>query len=137
MSTAATPGHEGLIQALLITPGERVRRLDWDGVEAWQPEDGLLWVHLEVDAEQARHWTFSRSGVSPVIASALFASETRPRTMTVGDGALVQLRGVNLNPGADPEDMVSIRLWVEERRIVSSRQRRLLSVLFAVPRTMP
>jgi zinc transporter len=38
------------------------------------------------------------------------------------------LRGVNLNPGADPEDMVSIRLWIEEKRIISLRLRRLLSI---------
>jgi zinc transporter len=38
------------------------------------------------------------------------------------------LRGVNLNPGADPEDMVSIRLWIEPTRIISVRNRRLLSV---------
>jgi len=44
------------------------------------------------------------------------------------DGLLVVLRGVNLNPGADPEDMVSIRLWLTPGRIVSTRRRRLLSV---------
>jgi zinc transporter len=35
---------------------------------------------------------------------------------------------VNLNPGADPEDMVSIRLWIDARRIVSTKRRDMLSV---------
>lgn len=38
------------------------------------------------------------------------------------------LRGINSNPGADPEDMVSIRLWIEEKRIISLRLRRLVSI---------
>jgi zinc transporter len=33
--------------------------------------------------------------------------------LTVGQSLLVILRGVNLNPGADPEDMVSVRLWLD------------------------
>jgi zinc transporter len=43
------------------------------------------------------------------------------------DGMLVIMRGVNLNPGADPEDMVSVRIWVQHDRIISARNRRLLA----------
>jgi zinc transporter len=39
----------------------------------------------------------------------------------------VILRGVNLNPGAEPDDMVSIRVWLEKDRIVSTRRRLLLT----------
>ena len=42
---------------------------------------------------------------------------------------LLVLRGVNTNPGEDPEDMVSVRLWVDGNRVISSRRRRLLSVV--------
>ncbi len=38
-----------------------------------------------------------------------------------GDGWLVILRGVNLNPGADSEDMVSIRMWIEAHRLIALR----------------
>ena len=41
---------------------------------------------------------------------------------------LVVLRGVNLNSGADPEDMVSLRLWIEAERVLTLRHRRLASV---------
>ncbi len=44
------------------------------------------------------------------------------------NGLLVFLRGVNLNPGQDPEDMVSIRIWINEHCIITTRKRRLLSV---------
>jgi zinc transporter len=40
---------------------------------------------------------------------------------------LLALRGVNLNPGSDAEDMVSIRVWLDRDRIISTRKRKLLS----------
>jgi zinc transporter len=34
---------------------------------------------------------------------------------------LVILRGVNVNPGATPDDMVSVRMWLDEQRVISLR----------------
>jgi zinc transporter len=63
-----------------------------------------------------------------ISAEALLAEETRPRTFSSADGVLVIFRGVNLNPGADPEDMVGLRIWFEKDRIITVRLRRLLAV---------
>jgi zinc transporter len=63
-----------------------------------------------------------------LVVDALLAEDTRPRTTAIGEGLLVSLRGVNLTPGADPEDMVSIRIWIEKELVVTSRKRSLLSV---------
>jgi zinc transporter len=38
------------------------------------------------------------------------------------------MRGVNLNPGADPDDMISLRLWISQHVIISTRMRHLFSV---------
>jgi zinc transporter len=46
----------------------------------------------------------------------------------MGDGLLVILRGVNLNPGSDPEDMVSLRLWIDAHRIITLRFRHLMAI---------
>ena len=67
-------------------------------------------------------------GLDPVIAGGLLASDVRPRELPVDDALLVTLRGVNLNPGADPEDMVAVRIWLEPARIVSLRHRRLIAI---------
>ncbi len=48
-----------------------------------------------------------------------------PRAAQLQGGTLLILRGVNLRPGEEPEDMVSVRLWVTERRVVSTEVRRL------------
>jgi zinc transporter len=33
-----------------------------------------------------------------------------------------------MNPGADPEDMVSVRVWLQANRIITSRRRRLMAI---------
>lgn len=86
------------------------------------------WLHLDVNNPRATDWLSKESGLKNYAIDALLAAETRPRTAQFEDGLLVVLRGVNLNPGADPEDMVSIRLWIDGRRVISSRRRKLLSV---------
>jgi zinc transporter len=97
-------------------------------VSQWRPEDGLLWVHLDVNEPRARRWILDDAGLDPLHAEALLAAETRPRTVVDERGLLVNLRGVNTNPGADPEDMVSIRIRLERDRIITTRRRILLSV---------
>lgn len=53
--------------------------------------------------------------------------ESRPRAVAASGGLLVILRGVNANPGADPEDMVSLRVWIGSERVITVRQRRVLA----------
>ncbi|MBT8098715.1 MAG: zinc transporter ZntB [Gammaproteobacteria bacterium] len=95
----------------------------------WTSDQGILWVHIDVNDDASRLWLSEVSGVEPSVAEALLAGETRPRSFATKKGLLVVLRGVNTNPGDDPEDMVSIRLWIEDDRIISTRRRRLLSVM--------
>ena len=56
------------------------------------------------------------------------AEETRPRIEKNGDEALLILRGVHLNENELPEDMVSIRLWVTNNKIISARYRKLKAI---------
>jgi len=89
----------------------------------------LAWVHMRADAEGTRDWIETNlSYLDRPAIDALLADETRPRVSQIGNGVLIILRGVNHNEGADPEDMVSIRLWVDENRIISLARRGLTSV---------
>ncbi|WP_193161501.1 zinc transporter ZntB [Microbulbifer hainanensis] len=118
----------GLIHAYLLDGRGGGGDLSWGEVLSWQPQQGLLWLHFDYSEAAVQHWLREESGLEPLVVEALLTEETRPRTTAIGDGLLLALRGVNLNPESSPEDMVSIRLWVEENRIVSTRRRRLLSV---------
>ena len=98
-------------------------------VDAWTPESGLIWVHLDVLDDSHRDWLNARTDIDDVTKDLLLAGETRPRSVSTDKGHLLILRGVNTNPGADPDDMVSVRIWIDANRIITSRRRRLLSII--------
>ncbi len=120
---------ETLVCAFVLDRDGKGHAIEWDGITGWRPEDGLLWVHLEIAGPRTEHWLREESGLDPVVCDALMSGDVRPRAEPTGDDAmLVNLRGVNLNPGADPDDMVAIRLWISAERIVSVRRRKLLTI---------
>lgn len=86
------------------------------------------WKHLDFSDPDSANWIKQESGVCNLIADALLDQESRPRAMQHENGVLVILRGINLNPGQQIEDMISIRLWLEENRVISASRRRLVSV---------
>jgi zinc transporter len=85
-------------------------------------------MHLNYTFPDVQKWLYEKSGVDEVISAALTEEDSRPRCTPFQNGLLLGLRGVNLNPGADPEDMVGIRIWFEKDRIISTRKRKVLSV---------
>lgn len=119
---------DGLIASYLLDGHGGGEAMQWDDINSWAPEHGVLWVHLDYTQEQSKNWIINISGLDEITSEALLAQETRPRTADIEGGLLVILRGVNLNPGADPEDMVAIRVWTDGRRIISSTKRPLISI---------
>lgn len=85
----------------------------------------MVWAHFDISEPGPDSWLEERSGLEPQIAAALLAEDTRPRSAPSRNGLLVILRGVNLNPGAEPDDMVSVRVWLERDRIITTRRRLL------------
>jgi len=64
-----------------------------------------------------------RAGLDPTVRDALLDHDPRPRAVVLGDALLMILRAINLNTGAQPEDMVSLRCWIEPGRIITLRHR--------------
>ncbi len=120
-NTAWTLDGHGHGHALAWTPGH-------DAPDGGPDGGPWLWLHLNYTDPAARDWLLRSNVLETPVAEALMDEETRPRVLHHGDGLLLTLRGANLNPGAEPEDMISIRLWIEDGRIVSTRKRQLKSV---------
>lgn len=119
---------DGLVNAYVLDGQGGGKPLDWAGVRAWKPEDGLFWIHLQWTEQAAQDWVRNDSGLDPIIVDALLAEDTRPRCVVHDSGMMLILRGVNLNPGAEPSDMVSVRTWIDKNRIITMRRQRLLAV---------
>ncbi|SDP65588.1 zinc transporter [Desulforhopalus singaporensis] len=91
-------------------------------------QNDLFWIHLHYSAAEARKWLHDIAHLDPIIKENLLDDDTRPRSMHVHDNLFLSLRGVNLNPGSDPEDMIAVRLWATENYIITSNRRKLLSL---------
>lgn len=115
----------GLVHGMLLDGAGGGERLDWNGVARWKPEDGVIWIDLDYAAPQAEEWLGLGSGLGQQVRETLVAPDPRPRAEGRGDALLLVARGVNLNRGAEPEDMVSLRAWIEPRRIITMRHREM------------
>ena len=88
-----------------------------------------VWVHLNAKSPGTRHWLETAAELpDETLVDALLAEDTRPRLNRRPEGLLLILRGVNLNDKAEPEDMVSIRIWIEAQRLISVQLRNLRGV---------
>lgn len=90
------------------------------------PGAALRWLHLDAGAPGFQDWADRR--LPRIAAATLGQAETRPRCTIFEEGMAVNLRGVNLNPEGRTEDMVSLRVWVGERLVVTARLRRLMTM---------
>ncbi len=102
--------------------------LSFDEIADSQAERQPVWIHFDGGSTKTEDWLKAHSGLDSHVIESLLSKETRPRCDVQEKGILLNLRGVNLNPGAKPEDMVSIRLWMDEHRVISVRLRRILAV---------
>lgn len=105
--------------------------VDWNDVKAWKPTDGPLWVHLDRTDEEVLQWLREESGLTAFTVEAITAEETRPRVFRGESGYITILRGVNRNDDSAADNLVSVRLWCDGKRLVSLRHRRLF-----VPRAL-
>jgi zinc transporter len=89
--------------------------------------NGQYWLHLDYTLATTKTWLEEHSKLPIVVINALLDEETRPRATVFNEGVLISLRGVNLAPNNNPEDMVSIRIWLTKDKVISTRRRTLLS----------
>ncbi len=120
--------HDGLVYAWLLDGKGGGRKLTWEELQRGSSGKGILWLHLDATDPAAVQWLTEKSGLDAISVAALLEEETRPRVVGAKEALLVILRGVNCNPGADPDDMVALRMWVEEHRVISLRRRRILAM---------
>lgn len=80
------------------------------------------WCHCQREAKGLKTW-MREQGIDSAVIESLTADDTRPRFEVYEDGSfLLILRGVNLNEGAQADDMLSLRLYWFKDRLISTRK---------------
>lgn len=114
--------------AMLLDGKGSARSLNENEVAAWKESDGILWIDLDQNKASASKWVNGKSNVDNIVADILLAGETRPRSIVEPNGLIAVMRGINMNAGAVPDDMVAVRIWLEKNRIITSHRRTMLSL---------
>ncbi|SIN74243.1 zinc transporter ZntB [Vannielia litorea] len=113
--------------AYCLNGSDAGKRLDsQDHIVERLKADELAWLHLIADHPDTDPWMEEvLDFVEAPTRAALTAKSTRPRASVQEDGLVVILRGVNLNPGEEVEDMVSLRVFLNPARIITLSRRPL------------
>ncbi|WP_046003647.1 zinc transporter ZntB [Pseudoalteromonas rubra] len=117
---------EGLLHALVLD-GQGGATQVTDLTQALKDE-APVWLHFDYTSEAVQHFLSQLEFLQEWEWQALLAEETRPRVTRANHGLLLFLRGVNLNPRQNPEDMVSVRCFVSKNVLITCRKRVLISI---------
>lgn len=126
----ADPGASGALLFARVLDGKGGGRpIAWADAPGWTPgaKGEVLWLHLDRTSPDTAAFLREGLGVPEVTIEVLTSNETRPRVYLEGGGLVTILRGVNMNPGAQPEDMIAMQIWADAGRVVSLRRRPLQS----------
>ncbi|EHM47575.1 zinc transporter [Yokenella regensburgei ATCC 43003] len=95
-----------------------------DVIDSQQP----CWLHLNYTHPDSAQWLATTPLLPNNVRDALAGESTRPRVNRLGEGTLLTLRCINGSTDERPDQLVAMRLYIDERLIVSTRQRKVLAL---------
>lgn len=113
---------------VFIHDGSKACEIDLAAYAALAQRPHFAWIHVDGRAEDARAVADECGRIPDPAMSALLAQETRPRCTIMGDGALVNLRGLSAMEDDSGDPLVSIRIWADDARVLSVSYRPLAAL---------
>lgn len=86
------------------------------------------WLHLNYTHRESADWLSSTPLIPDSVRAALSGDSMRPRVNRLGDGFMITLRSVNLNSESRPDQLVAIRVFINDKLIVSTRRRKVYAI---------
>lgn len=86
------------------------------------------WLHLDYIYPASAEWLAKTPLLPDAAREALSGGSLRPRISRQGEGMLVTLRGINSNQDAKRDLLVTIRLYITDKFMISSRHRKVYSM---------
>ncbi|GKX57976.1 zinc transport protein ZntB [Leminorella grimontii] len=81
------------------------------------------WLHFDYEQPESLAWLNATELLPESFKDALAGESCRPRVSRQGEGTLIVLRSVNLNNESLPDPLVTLRVYLTESLIVSTRHR--------------
>ncbi|EMK8258494.1 zinc transporter ZntB [Escherichia coli] len=86
------------------------------------------WLHLNYVHHDSAQWLATTPLLPNNVRDALAGESTRPRVSRLGEGTLITLRCINGSTDERPDQLVAMRVYMDGRLIVSTRQRKVLAL---------
>lgn len=90
--------------------------------------DEPCWLHLDYAHAASAQWLTTTPLLPDAVREALSGESSRPRVTKVGDGTMITLRSINFNANSRPDQLVTIRVYMTDKLIVSTRHRKVYSI---------
>lgn len=119
--------NKSLLHCLCLDGLGSANEIAFSKVTKLLSQNQIIWVHFDYEHRDTLEY-LEQLQLDEIVIDALLIPESRPRITFLDDNILAALRGINLNANSNPEDMVSIRLFINKNLIITTRKRDLLSV---------
>ncbi|QKJ87243.1 Zinc transport protein ZntB [Paramixta manurensis] len=115
---------DAIIACQLDGKGGMVPIEDKDVIHCERP----CWLHLNYTHRDSAAWLSSTPLIPDTVRDALSGDSMRPRVSRLGDGFMITLRSVNLNSDSRPDQLVAVRVFINDKLIVSTRRRKVYAI---------
>jgi zinc transporter len=115
---------DAIISCQLDGKGGMIPIAEDEVIQCEQP----CWLHLNYTHRKSAEWLQSTPQIPDTVRDALAGDSIRPRVSRLGDGFMIVLRSVNHNSDARRDQLVVMRVFINDKLIVSTRRRKVSAV---------
>ncbi|WP_191938077.1 zinc transporter ZntB [Pantoea agglomerans] len=115
---------DAIISCQLDGKGGMIPITEDEVIQCEQP----CWLHLNYTHRKSAEWLQSTPQIPDAVRDALAGDSMRPRVSRLGDGFMIVLRSVNHNSDARRDQLVVMRVFINDKLIVSTRRRKVSAV---------
>lgn len=115
---------DAIISCQLDGKGGMIPIAEDEVIQCEQP----CWLHLNYTHRKSAEWLQSTTQIPDAVRDALAGDSMRPRVSRLGDGFMIVLRSVNHNSDARRDQLVAMRVFINDKLIVSTRRRKVSAV---------
>jgi len=84
--------------------------------------NGATWLHMCIRHPETTGQLVGVEGLDRLTVEAMMRQEARSRIQVRDDGVMVLLKAMHKREGFRPEDMISLRIWVDRERVITTRE---------------
>lgn len=115
-------------QSLVFQKDSSIKRVMGNGAIALREEECCFWQNMDYKDSETAGRLLQDYELDPTVVEALCDEDTRPRFFVQGNGMAMILRAVNLTSGTEDDDMISLRIWVDEDKIITLEHHNLKAI---------